>query len=281
MFRRGADRDGADPDRAFGYNQRVMAKVLLLLFGTLALGMMPSLAKGTCTEKDLQPGWLWNYDGTIGDKYRVRLTLTASQGEVSGVYFYATQMKDIRIAGRISDGHLALSEFDTSGGITARFEGEFPDHDPHGQFKGTLRCEVIVGSWQKEGAPEKLPFYLSQENGNSGTLDHRYAVAGARDDTLIHQNALRFWQAIVKGDKATVASLIDYPIKVQVAGTARSVRSRQELISQYDAIFSPAYRKAVADAIPRNMFARDQGIMLGSGEAWFDSNGRVIALNNY
>jgi hypothetical protein len=72
------------------------------------------------------------------------------------VCFYATQLKDI-----------------PEGGITARFEGEFPDHDPHGGFKGALRCEVITGSWHKEGAAEKLPLYLSQESGTSGTLAHR------------------------------------------------------------------------------------------------------------
>jgi hypothetical protein len=258
-----------------------MSKTRFYLFGIIAFAIMPSLVKAACTEKDLQPGWLWNYDGTIGDKYRVRLTLTASQGEVSGVYFYATQLKDIRIGGRIADGHLELNEFDPEGGITARFEGEFPDHDPHGGFKGALRCEVITGSWHKEGAAEKLPLYLSQESGTSGTLAHRYAVAGAQDDDLAHRGALRYWQAIAKGDKVTVASLIRYPIEVHISGRRRTVGNAQELISQYDSIFSPAYRKAVADSMPRNMFARDQGIMLGRGEAWFGSDGRVIALNNY
>jgi hypothetical protein len=32
--------------------------------------------------------------------------------------------------------------------------------------------------------------------------------------------------------------------------------------------------------MPRNMFVRDQGVMLGSGQAWFDARGRVVALNN-
>jgi hypothetical protein len=75
--------------------------------------------------------------------------------------------------------------------------------------------------------------------------------------------------------------LIRYPIEVHISGRRRTVGNAQELISQYDSIFSPAYRKAVADSMPRNMFARDQGIMLGRGEAWFGSDGRVIALNNY
>jgi len=146
--------------------------------------------------------------------------------------------------------------------------------------QGTLRCDVIVGSWHKIDAAQKLPVYLSLEDGAAGSLGHLYAIAGAQDDSLIHRNALRFWQAVTMGDKATVASLVDYPVKVHVAGALRTIRNRKELMSRYDAIFSPAYRKAISQAMPRNMFARDQGIMLGRGEVWFGADGRVIALNN-
>ena len=32
--------------------------------------------------------------------------------------------------------------------------------------------------------------------------------------------------------------------------------------------------------VPRLMFARDQGVMLGGGEIWFRPDGKVIAINN-
>ena len=155
------------------------------------------------------------------------------------------------------------------------------DQDPRGRFSGKLKCEVIVGSWRKKVGTEKLEVYLSETFESSGTLDHRYEIAGASDDDLIHRNALRFWQAVVTGDKATVAALISYPIRVKVGGVAKRVRGRKELISRFHEIFSPAFRAAVRNAIPRNMFARDRGIMLGDGEVWFGSSGQVIALNNY
>jgi len=47
----------------------------------------------------------------------------------------------------------------------------------------------------------------------------------------------------------------------------------------WERIFSPSYRKAVSQAVPRAMFANDQGIMFGSGEAWFNSDGKIIAIN--
>ena len=253
----------------------------LVLLGAAVLWTGAYSAKAACTDKDLDPDWHWNYAGTIGDKYHVRLTLTADHGKISGVYFYSTQLTDIKVAGRISGGtRVDLDEFDAGGRVTAQFEAEFPEHDPRGKLTGTLQCEVITGSWRKTGAAQALPVYLSQEDGAPGSLDHLYAIAGAQDDSLIHRNALRFWQAVAAGDKSTVASLIDYPIKVHIAGTSKTIRTSLELLSRYDAIFSPAYRKAISEAMPRNMLARNQGIMLGRGEVWFGADGRVVALNN-
>jgi len=246
----------------------------------LYFAMMPISARAICTYSHFS-GWLFNYDGTIGEKSRVRVTLTESNGELAGVYFYSTQLKDIRIRGRIVDGtRTVLEEMDSSGRITARFEGDFPGRDPRGGFgKEKLNCEVIVGSWHKIDAAQALPVYLSLENATSGTLTNRYAVAGAKDDALIHRRAYQFREAVTKQDKTTVASLIDYPIEVRLAGVRKTIRGPKELIAQYDAIFSNVYREAIATALPRNMFARDQGIMLGNGEVWFGANGKVIALN--
>jgi len=166
-----------------------MGKPLLLLCTIL---LLHSPAKAACSAKELESG-LTNYDGTIGDKYRIRLTLTAAQGRLAGVYVYATQLKDIHLNGSIAAGHLTLNELDAAGKPTGRFEGDFSSQD---------------------------------------------------------------------------------------CSTAAGIRNSQELISQYDAIFTPAYRNLIADGIPHNMFVRDQGIMLGGGEAWFGPNGKVKALNN-
>ena len=229
------------------------------LIATLFSMLIPISAQARCTEKDLEPGWLWSFDGTIGEKYRVRATLMVTDSGLAGVYFYSTQLKDIRLAGRFIDGsRIVLDELDAAGKVTARFEGEFPERDPHGGFGAALlHCEVIVGSWHKIEGAERLPVYLSEVHGTSGTLAHRYAVAGVSDDELVHRTAQRFWTALINGDKPTVASLIKYPIRVHVAGRVRSVRTSQELISQYETVFSMKFREAIAAALPRNMFARD------------------------
>lgn len=230
-----------------------------------------------------EPHWLWNYDGHIGDKYRVRMTLVFAEKEVSGLYFYASQLKDIALKGWVMDGtSLVLDELDSSGNVVARFEGKFSDIDPQGRFGGSkLECEIIVGSWRKPHSSESLPIYLSQESGTDGDLKNRYALAGAADDTLVHRNVYRFWNAVRMDDRKTVAASIAYPISVQLPAGKKRLHGSAELTALYDAIFSPEYRKALSEALPRNMFVRDQGIMLGHGEVWFGPGGKVVALNPF
>lgn len=247
----------------------------------LLLMLFPLSSQSACIKNE--PNWLRNYDGSLGEKYRVRMTLIFAGEEVRGLYFYASQLKDIQLKGRISDGtDILLDELDAAGNVVAHFEGKFPERDPRGRFGSSkLECETIVGSWRKVSSPESIPVYLSLESGTGGSLTNRYAPAGADDDSLIHRNVYRFWNAVRLGDKKAVAAAITYPISVHLPTGRKRLRSPTELIANYDDIFSPKYREAIASALPRNMFVRDQGIMLGSGEVWFGPDGKVITLNHF
>lgn len=229
-----------------------------------ALAALPLSA--ACPDTGLQPGWLWNYEGTIGP-HRVRFTLSRRQDRMEGVYFYAKSLKDIPLRGRILDkDRLELTELDQTGKASATIEGTFAG------------CERIAGTWIRGG--ESLPLHLRQESGVAGTLDRRYAIAGAASDELVHRNVLNFWHAVASGNRQTVASLVAYPVRASINRKPRTLRSRRELLAHYDEIFSQPFRDAIAAALPRNMFARDQGIMLGNGEVWFNAAGKVFALNN-
>jgi hypothetical protein len=252
---------------------QLLTTLTLMIFATHSVAVCPG---------DLYP-WLRNYDGTIGDEFRARMTLVITGDKVEGVYFYATQLKDISLRGKIIDGSkIILDELDSEGNVTAQFDGEFPEQDPHNRYKLKLQCEVIAGSWHKIGSEKKLPFYFSNESDTGSTLSNRYSPAGVTDDELIHRNAKRFWDAVKNKDKKTVASLVKYPIRVGISNGTKRIKGPDELIANYDAIFSPAYVKAISNALPRNMFCRYNGIMLGRrGEVWFNAHGKVIALNNY
>lgn len=230
--------------------------------------------------RDDDGSWLKNYDGMIGDKYRIRLTLTICSNRVDGVYFYATQLKDITIRGKVIEATrvIVLDELDSRGKVTARFEGEFRQQDPRfGSSK--LDKEVIAGVWHKVDSNSKQPFQLSMESASFGTLTNRYEVAGARDTELIHRQAKLFWDAVKAGDKKKTAELVAYPIEIRLSKRVLQIKNSKELIANYDLIFTPAYVKNISKALPRNMFVNSQGIMLGNGEVWFGGDGKVMGLN--
>ena len=240
----------------------------------LVLVQVPAGAHAACTRDN--PDMLENYDGTIGEGYRARMTLVFRGAQVEGLYFYATQLRDIALRGTTDGSDLVLDELDAKGTPVARFEAKFVDRDPKQRFSGKLECEVVSGTWRKLDGGQALPVYFAAESSTTGALDNRY---GDARDALVHRNAFRFWDAVKRGERKTVAASITYPISVQVAGARKRLRNPVELLANYDAIFSPRYVEAIVGAVPRNMFVRDQGIMLGRGEVWFGFDGKVIGLN--
>ncbi|NBU24425.1 MAG: hypothetical protein EBS39_02150 [Gammaproteobacteria bacterium] len=248
----------------------------------LALGAATSpQAAAACFRNE--PGYLWNFDGQIAEKYPVRMTLVFSGDKLDGVYTYRSRLRDIRLRGRIEGGKtVVLDELDDTGRVTARFEGEFATRDPKGRYGDSeLACEVIVGRWSKVGSAEQLGVYLATEGSTAGSLKHRYGAIGVRDDEVVHGGAARFWRAVKAGDRATVAAQLRYPIAVTLDGKARRLKGQKDLLPVYDAVFTPKFVAAILDSTPRYMFVRDEGAMLGSGWVWFGADGKVTALNNF
>lgn len=247
---------------------------LFFLFTALCL---PLYASAACPAA--QPGELRIYDGTIGNQYPIRMTLQYQDGGVAGVYFYTSQLKDIKLQGQVTGGQdIVLKELDDQGVEAARFSAAFPTHDPHwGAGKTELQCEVLSGVWQKNGAAKKLPVRLSLSAITSGSLAQPYGEGV--DAALVHQRALQFQRAVKAGDKNTVAGLIAYPLKVNL-GKRTTIAGAAELVRQYDHIFMPALKAKIAGGIARNMSQHNGNLMLGNGEVWFQHDGKVISLNN-
>ena len=245
----------------------------------LSAGLLPSPSWAACTK--VQPGWLWNYEGHIAGQHRIRMTLVFGQGEITGVYFYASQLKDIPLRGRLLDAtRVVLEELDPAGQPSARFEAEFPQTAPESKFGSSeLQCEVIRGVWRKIGAEAALPVVLEMEGGTAGSLKSRYGAIGVRDPEALHRNSQAFWRAVQREDRKAAARLIRYPIRIDTAAGQRRYTSAEQLLADYDLIFTPGFRELIAQGLPRHMFVRDQGAMLGHGQVWFGADGRVTALN--
>ena len=258
-----------------------LAARLLASFALVAAGLVAPVSQAACSRNE--PGYLWNFDGRIAEKYPVRMTLVFSGEKLEGVYTYRSQLRDIRLRGRIEGGKtVVLDELDAAGRVTARFEGEFVTRDPTGRYGDSeLACEVIMGSWSKIGSTERLSVYLATDGATSGSLRHRYGAFGVRDDEVVHRGAARFWRAVKAGDRATVAAQVRYPNAVTLDGKVRRLKGPNDLLAVYDAVFTPKFVEAILDSTPRYMFVRDEGAMLGSGWVWFGADGKATALNNF
>ena len=243
-----------------------MKNILRLLLCTMFA--LPLLASAQCPSSNGDEAQ--DYVGNINGKYNIQMSLVFNGDAVKGEYFYVSQLRDIALRGATKNDAVSLDELDASGKVVATFAGKL-----------NAQCDKIEGTWQKAGSADKLPFRLTHNGSSSGTLDRRYSLISDASDEIIHANAYKFWLGVKKGDKPAVASAVDYPVRAQIAGKPRQIRSAKEFIKNYDAIFTPVFRQAVLASVPKNMNVSWRGIMLGEhGEVWLNDVGKVKSLNN-
>jgi hypothetical protein len=237
----------------------------------LLAGLAAAVALGGVAHAD-DPGGVTIYDGKVGAAPPVRVALAfTGDGGIEGRYAYATSSSDIRLAGQVTNGGkgISLTEYDTAGHATASFTGTFVDKDR----------SAITGTWT--GGGRSMAFSLRESSfAPGGGLDHPYDVAGATNDAAVDRAATVFRKAVIARERAAVAAAVRYPVMVQIAGKRTRVANAKALLAHYDQVFTPAFRARIAADVPRLMFARDQGVMLGGGEIWFGPDGRVTAINN-
>lgn len=86
-------------------------------------------------------------------------------------------------------------------------------------------------------------------------------------------NAIDFLQtlqsAVKNNDKKVLARLMHYPL--HVSGTHLKITSANSFSKHYSEIITPKIRDAILQQEPYAMFANYQGVMLGSGQVWFNN----------
>ena len=92
-------------------------------------------------------------------------------------------------------------------------------------------------------------------------------------------------KAVAADDRAAVAAMVDYPFQARIDGKALKIRDAAHFVADYDKIFTPRVRQAVADQSYATLFANWQGVAIGDGEIWFSGVGernvvRITAIND-
>jgi hypothetical protein len=116
--------------------------------------------------------------------------------------------------------------------------------------------------------------------------DNPYAVAGISNPAQVTQFVARLKQAVAADDRAAIAGMVNYPLRVNsAAATGRPTfyRNAAALSANYARVFTPDIKEAVAATKPDNLFARDLGVMIGNGEIWIKEIGgsiKIITVNH-
>lgn len=222
------------------------------------------------------------YSGQLGDRNPLRLVLRPSSGgKLEGRYANASSQSDTHLTGKIENKtRVHLTEFDAGGMPRGTFEGEFAANGDIDRQRGaSSSCEVISGQWKDLRSGRSVPFELALSSIQTGKIDHLYGAAGVSDDETVNRAATQFRKGVLDDRRDVVAQSIRYPLHVSLRGKTLILRNPKSLLARYNEIFTDGYVRTIGAAVPRLMFARDQGVMLGDGAVWFDANGRVIALN--
>ena len=76
--------------------------------------------------------------------------------------------------------------------------------------------------------------------------------------------------ALAGADRQKVAAMVQYPLSANAGKTHRVIRDSAEFVKDYDRLFTAAVLRAVKNQVPECLFANWQGVMIGSGEVWFE-----------
>lgn len=76
--------------------------------------------------------------------------------------------------------------------------------------------------------------------------------------------------AVRKDDRGAVIKLIALPLRVNSNGKSQVYRNAASVRADFDEIFTPQVRQAILNQKFNRLFGRDQGLMIGDGQVWFD-----------
>lgn len=254
---------------------RILAVAALLFFSAT------SYAEWFETKGDEE--WRVNYRGTLKGSVPVGMTLIFEGGNLSGTYFYEKSPNDMTLRGRfVGDREFVLEELSPKGKVAGIFRGTFPEKDPGGRFEtAELQYEVMTGTWTSADGKKSYPFYLYFDNVTSNAKGAgRYSNAGVKDDAALEKAVQKFKKAVVERKKKLVVTMLAFPLEVSIDGKDTTLKTADEFLANYDKIFHDGVYEKIKQSVPHNMFVRHDGIMLGEGEVWFGSDGRVTAINN-
>jgi hypothetical protein len=226
-----------------------MKKIFTLIL-VVCLGALSATAQ-------LSPNQWSDYKGLMS-KTNISMSLyLGDNGKVSGNYCYAKYDKRIALTGNSNGRAITLYEMQ-DGKQTATFKGNLlTDSTDH--FQGT---------WSD--GKTTMPFDVHLSSISSGSPTKRYNDT-KQTDAQVEAYMKKVKTAILNNNKEWLSTQVSYPYKVATPdGKTKTLKNKQEFISNYKLVVSESLKKRIADICTCNLFMNYRGVILGNGEVWIN-----------
>ena len=118
---------------------------------------------------------------------------------------------------------------------------------------------------------------------------HRFAAGGFEDDAAVLAFIKTLQKNVATAKKDAVADMVNYPMSLnQTNGSSKpkrtEIKDKAAFLAKYDDIISEKLKTALKNQDMTDIFARDQGVMLGNGDIWLAPDSKtkkigVVAVN--
>ncbi|HEX6218372.1 MAG TPA: hypothetical protein VFZ35_03780 [Sphingomicrobium sp.] len=136
-------------------------------------------------------------------------------------------------------------------------------------------ADQIAVTGSRIAKPGPMSESIRDGRGRSQSLAQKSNVGSTAPEWVIEDGAYRLFlnqlqSAIRANDRAGVIRLVSFPVRVNRDGRSQTYTSGRALLADYDSIFTAQVRGAILSQRFETLFGRDQGVMIGSGQIWFD-----------
>ena len=154
-----------------------------------------------------------------------------------------------------------------------------PRVEPMERSANDAAASELVVTGTRVPQPSVSPDRSSQASKRARTGAAAPAAGAQAVDPSYVAFLTRLQSAIRANDHPSVIRLIDFPLRVYSSGSTRLYPDGPSVEREFDRIFTPRVRQAIMRQQANQLFVRDQGVMIGDGQIWFDHSCPNSACN--
>lgn len=155
---------------------------------------------------------------------------------------------------------------DAAGSTAAPAQGSAQDPAAPPPMSGPAPQEVAQGEAQADVPTPETRDAALPATAEGGARQRIERVLGDADGYESVFSALQ--RGVADGDRAAVAALMRYPLRVEVSGKSRKVADAAAFQRDYADIITADIARTIAAQSFDTVFVNQQGVMLGNGQVW-------------